>query len=144
MTEPAPVVLVIDDEIQIRRFLRAGLELDGFVVQEAETGGEALALLSREPVDIVVLDVGLPDMSGFEVCERIKTDPAFGQPVIHLSATSVRAVDRAVWRSNRARRGHMRAIRPAAVRWRAGRVSRPECVRHIRGHSGPRRHFGKF
>jgi DNA-binding response OmpR family regulator len=38
MTEPAPVVLVIDDEIQIRRFLRDGLALDGFVVQEAEAG----------------------------------------------------------------------------------------------------------
>ena len=43
-------------------------------------------MLAAEPVDIVVLDVGLPDMSGFDVCERIKADPAMGQPVIHLSA----------------------------------------------------------
>ena len=42
MTEPSPVVLVVDDEVQIRRFLRAGLELDGFVVQDAETGADAL------------------------------------------------------------------------------------------------------
>src|SRR5262245_18610718 len=38
MTDPSPVVLVVDDEVQIRRFLRAGLELDGFTVQDAETG----------------------------------------------------------------------------------------------------------
>jgi two-component system KDP operon response regulator KdpE len=42
MTEANPVVLVVDDEVQIRRFLRAGLELDGFAVQDAETGGDAL------------------------------------------------------------------------------------------------------
>ena len=42
MSEPSPVVLVVDDEVQIRRFLRAGLELDGFVVQDAETGADAL------------------------------------------------------------------------------------------------------
>ena len=49
MTEPAPVVLVIDDEIQIRRFLRAGLELDGFVVQEAETGTDAMRAVTLTP-----------------------------------------------------------------------------------------------
>ena len=49
MTEPAPVVLVIDDEIQIRRFLRAGLELDGFVVHEAETGAEAMRAVTLTP-----------------------------------------------------------------------------------------------
>ena len=42
MSELAPTVLVVDDEVQIRRFLRAGLELDGFVVQDAETGADAL------------------------------------------------------------------------------------------------------
>ena len=51
MTEPAPVVLVIDDEIQIRRFLRAGLELDGFVVQEAETGTDAMRAVTLTQLD---------------------------------------------------------------------------------------------
>ena len=64
MTEPAPVVLVIDDEIQIRRFLRAGLELDGFVVHEAETGAEAMRAVTLTPPDLVILDLGLPDMDG--------------------------------------------------------------------------------
>ena len=42
MSESNPLALVVDDEVQIRRFLRAGLELDGFAVEEAENGGEAL------------------------------------------------------------------------------------------------------
>ena len=64
MTEANPVVLVVDDEVQIRRFLRAGLELDGFVVQDAETGGDALRWATLKPPDLVILDLGLPDMDG--------------------------------------------------------------------------------
>jgi two-component system, OmpR family, KDP operon response regulator KdpE len=73
MTEPAPVVLVIDDEIQIRRFLRAGLELDGFVVQEAETGTDAMRAVTLTPPDLVILDLGLPDMDGADVLERLRS-----------------------------------------------------------------------
>jgi two-component system KDP operon response regulator KdpE len=72
MTEDAPVVLVIDDEIQIRRFLRAGLELDGFVVQDAETGAEALKSVTLKQPDLVILDLGLPDMDGSDVLERLR------------------------------------------------------------------------
>jgi CheY-like chemotaxis protein len=88
------VVLVVDDNAASRYVASSWLRRHDYRVVEAETGAEALAVLAAEPVDIVVLDVGLPDMSGFDVCERIKADPAMGQPVIHLSATSVRAVDR--------------------------------------------------
>lgn len=88
------VVLVVDDNAASRYVASSWLRRHDYRVVEAENGAEALAVLAAEPVDIVVLDVGLPDMSGFEVCERIKADPAMGQPVIHLSATSVRAVDR--------------------------------------------------
>ena len=88
------VVLVVDDNAASRYVASSWLRRHDYSVVEAETGTEALAVLAAEPVDIVVLDVGLPDMSGFDVCERIKADPAMGQPVIHLSATSVRAVDR--------------------------------------------------
>ena len=49
----------------------------------------------RGPWTLVILDVGLPDMSGFEVCELIKADPGSARPVIHLSATAVRGADRA-------------------------------------------------
>ena len=88
------VVLVVDDNAASRYVASSWLRRHDYRVVEAETGAEALAVLAAEPVDIVVLDVGLPDMSGFDVCERIKADPAMGQPVIHLSATSVRPVDR--------------------------------------------------
>ncbi len=72
MTEVPPSVLVVDDEVQIRRFLRTGFELDGFAVQEAETGAEALRLAALKPSDLVILDLGLPDVDGGEVLERLR------------------------------------------------------------------------
>ena len=73
MTEIAASVLVVDDEIQIRRFLRTGFELDGFAVQEAETGAEALRAAALKPSDLVILDLGLPDMDGGDVLERLRS-----------------------------------------------------------------------
>ena len=73
MTEIASSVLVIDDEIQIRRFLRAGFELDGFAVQEAETGADALRSATLKPTDLIILDLGLPDMDGADVLERLRS-----------------------------------------------------------------------
>ncbi|WP_372339046.1 SpoIIE family protein phosphatase [Actinoplanes sp. RD1] len=88
-------VLVVDDSATKRYLLVSWLSRAGFTVVEAETGGAALAMLADADVDLVVLDVKLPDMSGFEVCERIKTDPDFGAlPVIHVSAHAVDVVDR--------------------------------------------------
>ena len=72
MTEIPSRVLVVDDEIQIRRFLRTGFELDGFTVQEAETGAEALRSATLKPSDLVILDLGLPDMDGADVLERLR------------------------------------------------------------------------
>jgi two-component system KDP operon response regulator KdpE len=86
MTDPSPVVLVIDDEVQIRRFLRAGLELDGFVVQEAENGSDALRWVTMKPPDLIILDLGLPDMDGSEVLERLRAWSAV--PLIVLSVRS--------------------------------------------------------
>jgi two-component system KDP operon response regulator KdpE len=86
MTEPTPVVLVVDDEAQIRRFLRAGLELDGFVVQEAETGSDALRWATLKPPDLVILDLGLPDMDGGDVLERLRAWSSV--PLIVLSVRS--------------------------------------------------------
>jgi two-component system KDP operon response regulator KdpE len=70
MSEPSPIVLVIDDEVQIRRFLRTGFELNGFVVHEAGTGAEAIRSATLRPIDLVIVDLGLPDMDGSEVVER--------------------------------------------------------------------------
>ena len=86
MNESAPAVLVIDDEIQIRRFLRAGLELDGFVVQDAETGADALKAVTLKQPDLVILDLGLPDMDGSDVLERLRAWSSV--PLIVLSVRS--------------------------------------------------------
>lgn len=86
MSEPFPIVLVIDDEIQIRRFLRAGFELNGFAVQEAGTGAEALRSATLQPIDLVIVDLGLPDMDGSEVLERIRAWSSV--PIIVLSVRS--------------------------------------------------------
>jgi two-component system KDP operon response regulator KdpE len=83
MSEIPPLVLVVDDELQIRRFLRTGFELDGFSVQEAESGTEALRSATLKPSDLVILDLGLPDVDGSEVLERLRAWSSV--PVIVLS-----------------------------------------------------------
>ncbi|HEX2816796.1 MAG TPA: response regulator, partial [Phenylobacterium sp.] len=62
-----PRVLVVDDEPQIHRFLRAALEAAGFEPLRANTGGEGLREIASTAPDAVVLDLGLPDMDGREV-----------------------------------------------------------------------------
>ena len=86
MTEPAPIVLVVDDEVQIRRFLRAGLELDGFTVQDAETGADALKWVTLKQPDLIILDLGLPDMDGADVLDRLRAWSSV--PLIVLSVRS--------------------------------------------------------
>jgi two-component system KDP operon response regulator KdpE len=86
MSEDTPLALVVDDEVQIRRFLRAGLELDGFAVVESETGSDALRCATLEPPDLVILDLGLPDIDGSEVLERLRGWSSV--PVIVLSVRS--------------------------------------------------------
>lgn len=84
MTALAPVVVVIEDDPQIRRFLRTGLQSHGFVVHEAETGKQGLIETSTRKPDLVILDLGLPDIDGIEVIAGIRTWSAL--PVIVLSA----------------------------------------------------------
>jgi PAS domain S-box-containing protein len=90
---PATILYVDDDEIS-RLALKGILWRAGFQVTEAGTGAEALRLAGDKP-DIVLLDVNLPDISGFEVCRRIKAHPAtHAIPVLHLSALYVTSEDR--------------------------------------------------
>ncbi|WP_231935210.1 SpoIIE family protein phosphatase [Micromonospora viridifaciens] len=90
----AATVLVVDDSRTKRYLLVSWLTRAGFQTVEAENGTEALARMETERVDLVVLDVRLPDLRGFEVCERIKkSHPAV--PVIHVSAHAVDVDDRA-------------------------------------------------
>ncbi|MBI4862906.1 MAG: response regulator [Candidatus Riflebacteria bacterium] len=67
-----PLILVVDDEPQVRRFLRAALEGHGYRVVETETGGAAITQAATRNPDLVLLDLGLPDMDGFEVTRRLR------------------------------------------------------------------------
>jgi len=92
MSEVPPYVLVVDDEVQIRRFLRTGFELDGFTVEEAETGAEALRLATLKPSDLVILDLGLPDMDGAEVLERLRSWSSVPLIVLSVRGSEVEKV----------------------------------------------------
>ncbi len=72
MTQTNQRILVVDDETPIRRYLRAALTAQGFTVYEASDGNEAIqAVLSHRP-DMIILDLGLPDMDGIEVTKRLR------------------------------------------------------------------------
>ncbi|MCC6468854.1 MAG: response regulator [Alphaproteobacteria bacterium] len=79
-------ILVVDDEPQIRRFLRAGLSVHGYALSEVASGEEALRVIPRDQPDLVVLDLGLPDMDGMEVLRRLREWSQV--PVIVLSVRS--------------------------------------------------------
>ena len=72
MTEAGPRVLVVDDEKAIRRFLSVSLAASGHLVYEAVSGKEALREVSGIRPDVVILDLGLPDMDGTEVIQRLR------------------------------------------------------------------------
>src|SRR6266545_504101 len=76
--------LVVEDEDSIAALVRSYLERDGFTVVRARTGKDALDELERRPVRVVVLDIGLPDLDGFEVCRRIRAHSRV--PVLMLTA----------------------------------------------------------
>ncbi|WP_225849248.1 response regulator transcription factor [Streptomyces sp. HPF1205] len=87
MDAPEASLLVVDDEPNIRELLSASLRFVGFKVVSAATGADALAAVARERPDLVVLDVMLPDMSGFAVVRRLREEsgphpsrPAGGGP----------------------------------------------------------------
>jgi two-component system, OmpR family, KDP operon response regulator KdpE len=79
----AEPVLIVDDNPQIRRALRTILISQGFVVVDARTGEEALDLIRKERVELILLDVNLPGMSGIETCREIRRGGAI--PVIMLT-----------------------------------------------------------
>ncbi len=67
-----PSALIIDDEIQIRRLLRVALEAAGYAVHEAETGQQGLAEVAHRRPDVILLDLGLPDIDGLTVLKRLR------------------------------------------------------------------------
>jgi len=79
-----PLVLLVEDEVQVRRFLRASLFARGYRLQEAERGEQALRFAAEFVPDLVILDLGLPDMDGLDVIRRLREWSAV--PIIVISA----------------------------------------------------------
>ena len=86
MASKLPKILIVDDEPQIQRFLRAGLPPHGYDCIEAATAAEALKQFARERPDAVILDLGLPDRDGFAVIQDIRARDL--TPIVVLSARS--------------------------------------------------------
>jgi len=86
VTDAKTRILVVEDDGQIRRFLRAGLNVQGYELIESETGERGLAEAAIRPPDLVILDLGLPDIDGVEVVRRLRE---WSQaPILILSARS--------------------------------------------------------
>ena len=80
-------VLVVDDEIHMRRLAARILELAGYTVLEASSGSEALSIIEETPPDVITCDISMPGMSGFEFLAAIKALPSAAEiPVIMLTA----------------------------------------------------------
>jgi len=83
----APVIVVIEDDPQIRRFLRTGLQSHGFDIEEADSGNRGLAAVANRKPDLAIVDLGLPDVDGVEVVRQLREWTAL--PVIVLSARAM-------------------------------------------------------
>ncbi|MCM8595768.1 MAG: response regulator [Candidatus Accumulibacter sp.] len=96
MTQTRRSVVVIEDEAQIRRFVRTALEADGFAVSEGETAGRGLIEVGTRRPDLAIIDLGLPDRDGVDLIREIRTWSTL--PILILSARTlegekVRALD---------------------------------------------------
>ncbi|HLI08110.1 MAG TPA: response regulator transcription factor [Ktedonobacteraceae bacterium] len=83
MSKSGARILVVDDEIEIVRALQRSLVAHGYEVFAAGSGEEALEALNRHRLDLILLDLGLPGMSGLEVCKRVRAESSL--PIIVLS-----------------------------------------------------------
>src|SRR5262245_32462475 len=84
MAAPSPLILVIEDDPRIRRLLQTTFSGEGYRLAEAETGERAVRLAAQQPPDLVILDLGLPDIDGQDVLRRLRE--WMHSPVIVLSA----------------------------------------------------------
>lgn len=91
-----PIILIIDDEVQIRRFLRLSLENSGYTPVEAATAKEGIYLVAMRHPDAVILDLGLPDQSGLEVLRQLRQwneVPVIVLTVVNGEADKIAAFD---------------------------------------------------
>jgi signal transduction histidine kinase len=92
MTSPPAAILVVDDEIQSRRLLEALLRPEGYLTQSAASGEEALTLIAQRAPDLILLDIMMPGMDGYEVASILKANPATSNiPIIMLTALTDRS-----------------------------------------------------
>ncbi|HEY8544871.1 MAG TPA: response regulator transcription factor [Acidimicrobiales bacterium] len=77
-------ILTVEDDERIRTAVKLALEDEGWTVEESETGEEALAAFSRKAADVVLIDIMLPGLDGFEVCRRIRKDSDV--PIVMVTA----------------------------------------------------------
>jgi DNA-binding response OmpR family regulator len=87
-------ILVVDDDAALRGELATLLEQEGYAVHEAGTGAEALASIRERRPQLVVLDICLPDRSGYEVCHTVRSQFGEGLPIIFISAARCESYDR--------------------------------------------------
>lgn len=83
----APQILVVDDDPDTVAILARHLQREGFVALEAISGLECLRIARENPVDVILLDLMMPEMDGFQVCRKLKENPATAEiPVIMITA----------------------------------------------------------
>ena len=85
---PRSRILLVDDEVAIQRAVGPLLRSRGYEVEIAGTGAEALRLVAERTPDLIVLDLGLPDLEGTEVCRRVRAESKV--PIVVLSARGAR------------------------------------------------------
>lgn len=88
MTASPPLILVVDDEPDTLGLVALTLETAGFEVKAAASGGEALLLAQQHPFDAILLDIMMPDISGFDVYKRLQATLTKVPPIVFLTAKS--------------------------------------------------------
>lgn len=93
----APILLVVDDEPDVNRLVTRMFAKRGYQVRVAVDGAEALARVAAERPDLILLDLNLPKLDGWQVCRRLKGDPATKQiPIIMITAAHANVDDAAI------------------------------------------------
>lgn len=92
MTSTVATILIVDDEIHSRRLLEALLRPEGYLTQSAASDEEALALVAQRAPDLILLDIMMPGMDGYEVASILKANPATSNiPIIMVTALTDRS-----------------------------------------------------
>jgi DNA-binding response OmpR family regulator len=85
-------VMVVDDDVFVREIIRAKLSSKGLQVIEADNGYEALKIATAERLALIILDIMMPDMNGFDLCEKLRANPqTVNVPVLFLTSRSDQA-----------------------------------------------------